>query len=321
MRIESVGMVLSMFLAAALGTGCVAPIASRSSPAHTTHIEIENATPDEYDIEISLTEGALGEVGYRGRLRPGEVESLYLSNGEDYRFQLKDPATGDNVATREYEVWAYTNLIYDGEEFVLGDATVEVSPSARVAFEPRRSLIPLYAGVMSTGFAPTAASVKGQAQLETSASVSPVVGFSGETRFLSDYFAVSGNFGYAPSEFFHSGFISFGPMVKFRPYEKVGPYVFATAGIAALLPKDMILQSGEEVNPEFMLNMAYDGGGGLLIGVSPTFTIDTQFRIHRIRLDPIVHEDSGDFDNENLFTDANAMFPEFRVGIRYAMGD
>jgi hypothetical protein len=127
--------------------------------------------------------------------------------------------------------------------------------------------------------------------------------------------------GYAPSEFFHSGFVSFGPMVKLRPYEKIDPYVFATAGVAALYPKEMELVTGEAVDPEFMLNPAYDGGGGILIGISETFTMDTQIRIHSVQLDPIVHEDSKDFDNEHLFADDSAVFPEFRIGLRYAMKD
>ena len=302
---------------------CVAPIASRSSPAHTTHIEIENATTAEYDIEITLTEGAFGEVGYRGRLRPGEVESLYLVNGEQYHFLLKDPETGNEVASTDREVWAYTNLVFDGQELVLGEATVavdeEAAEEARVAIGSRNSLIPLYVGVTNVGFAPTPTSVQGTAQLESSGGFTPIVGLSGETRLFSDYLGFSGNMGYAPSEFFHNGFISFGPIVKFRPYDEIDPYVFATAGIAALYPKEVTLPSGESVDPEFILNMAYDGGGGVLFAVTESFTIDTQVRIHSIRLNPLVHENSNDFDNENLFTEGRANFPEFRVGIRYAM--
>lgn len=113
-----------------LGTGamlfaaCVAPIATRSSPEHTTHVELENATDRELGVSVALTDGGLGQVTYDGRFRPGEIESLYVRHGADYVFSVTDAVTGEVLATREYPVWAYTNLVYDGAELVVSDRSV-----------------------------------------------------------------------------------------------------------------------------------------------------------------------------------------------------
>lgn len=133
-----------MLLAAAAIAGCAAPISTLRSPAHPRVVEVRNATrePRLLLIEPAAAEALGASFTFTGVLRPGEVKTLYVYDGFEYRFRLVD-ATGHTRPIRQaFAVDGDLGLAFAGDSLVPEEnPRVEVgTPVAVAAYDARERI-------------------------------------------------------------------------------------------------------------------------------------------------------------------------------------